>query len=156
MQTIPLAAHLRVAIARTARRLRQEASALSPSMQAGLATVDRHGPLTPSEFADRERIKRPTATRLLANLEAEGLITRTPDPTDGRSSLIALSPDGATLLKEVRTRKDAFLAERLGKLSPEDRATLDRAASILEELLDYDRPEAERHHQNAGPDAPRR
>src|SRR3954453_19228977 len=140
MQTIPLAAHLRVAIARTARRLRQEASALSPSMQAGLATGGRHGALTPSEFADRERIKRPTATRLLATLEAEGLVTRTPDPADGRSSLIALSPQGAALLKEVRTRKDAFLADGLGKLTPEDRATLDRAADILEGLLD-DGPE---------------
>ena len=136
MQTTPLAAHLRVAIARTARRLRQEASALSPSMQAGLATIDRHGPLTPSEFADRERIKRPTATRLIGNLEAEGLVTRTPDPLDGRSSLISLTPAGAALLREVRTRKDAFLAERLRKLSPEDRATLDRAAEILEGMLD--------------------
>src|SRR3954464_7717287 len=120
MQTTPLAARLRVAIARTARRLRQEASALSPSMQAGLATVDRHGPLTPSEFADRERIKRPTATRLIANLEAEGLVARTPDPLDGRSSLISLTPEGAVLLEQVRTRKDAFLAERLRTLSPED------------------------------------
>jgi DNA-binding MarR family transcriptional regulator len=136
VQTTPLAAHLRVAIARTARRLRQEASALSPSMQAGLATVERYGPLTPSEFADRERIKRPTATRLIANLEAEGLVSRTPDPLDGRSSLISVTREGAVLLKDVRTRKDAFLAERLRRLSPEDRATLDRAAGILEELLD--------------------
>jgi DNA-binding MarR family transcriptional regulator len=105
-------------------------------MQAGLATVDRHGPLTPSEFADRERIKRPTATRLIANLEAEGLVARTPDPLDGRSSLISVTPEGAALLEQVRTRKDAFLAERLRRLSPEDRATLDRAAGILEELLD--------------------
>lgn len=135
MRTIPLAAHLRVAIARTARRLRQEASALSPSMQAALATVDRHGPLTPSEFADRERVKRPTATRIIANMEAEGFVARTPDPVDGRSSLISLTPEGAALLEEVRTRKDLFLAERLGRLSPEDRATLDRAATLLEELL---------------------
>src|SRR3954451_22125184 len=135
MQTIPLAAHLRVAIARTARRLRPEASALSPSMQAGLATVDRHGPLTPSEFADRERIKRPTATRLIANLEGDGLVSRTQDPLDGRSSLITLSPEGAALLREVRTRKDAFLADRLRRLAREDRATLDRAATLLEELL---------------------
>ena len=110
-------------------------------MQAGLATVDRHGPLTPSEFADRERIKRPTATRLIANLEADGLISRTPDPADGRSSLIALTAEGRALLREVRTRKDLFLAERLRKLSPEDRATLDRAAGILERLLEDGDPQ---------------
>src|SRR5919112_475468 len=121
----PLAAHLRLAVARTARRLRQEAGGgLSPTMTAALATVDRHGPLTPSELAARERIQRPTATRLIAKLEADGLVGRTADPVDGRSFLIALTPEGAALLRELRTRKDAFLAERLRRLSGEDRATL--------------------------------
>ena len=60
---------------RTARRLRQEAGGeLSPSLTAALSTVERHGPLTPSEVAARERIQRPTATRVLARLEEEGLI----------------------------------------------------------------------------------
>ena len=105
-------------------------------MQAGLATVDRHGPLTPSEFADRERVQRPTITRVVAKLEDAELVARAADPTDGRSSLIALTPKGAALLAEVRTRKDAFLAERLRKLPAEDRATLARAAELLEGLLE--------------------
>ena len=131
----PLAAHLRLAVTRTARRLRQEAGGgLTPSQTAALATIHRHGPLTPSELAERERIKRPSATRLVANLEAEGLITKTPDPDDRRSCLLAVSHEGSELLREVRTRKDAYLAERLRKLSAEDRATLRRAAEILEEL----------------------
>ena len=59
----PLAAHLRLAIARTARKLRQEAGGgLSPSQTSALAVVERHGPLTPSELAARERVQRPTAT----------------------------------------------------------------------------------------------
>jgi DNA-binding MarR family transcriptional regulator len=133
----PLAAHLRLAIARTARRLRQEAGGgLSPSLNAALATVERHGPLTPSELADRERVQRPTITRVVAKLEAAELVTRTADPLDGRSSLIALTPHGAALLAELRTRKDAFLEARLRKLPAEDRATLARAAVLLEELLD--------------------
>ena len=85
-----LAGHLRITIARTARRLRQEAGTeLSPSLTAALATVERHGPLTPSELAARERIQRPTATRVLARLEEEGLVVRTPDPQDRRSSLVS-------------------------------------------------------------------
>jgi DNA-binding MarR family transcriptional regulator len=104
-------------------------------MQAALATIERHGPLTPSELAARERIQRPTATRLVARLEEDGLIARTADPVDRRSFLIALTPEGEALLREVRTRKDAFLAERLRRLSPEDRATLNRAADLLEDLL---------------------
>jgi len=134
---LPLAAHLRLAVARTARRLRQEAEGgLSPTLTAALATVDRHGPLTPSELADRERIRRPTATRLIAKLEDEGLVGRTADPVDGRSFLIAMTPEGTALLREIRTRKDAFLASRLRRLSPEDRATLRRAAELLEEVLE--------------------
>jgi DNA-binding MarR family transcriptional regulator len=131
-----LATHLRLTIVRTARRLRQEAgSDLSPSLTAALSTVERHGPMTPSELAARERIQRPTATRVLARLEDNGLVERTPDPHDGRSSLVAATPAARALLDELRTRKTAFLAERLGRLGPDDRAVLDRAAGILERML---------------------
>src|SRR4051794_40692353 len=139
MQTIPradLASHLRLTIARTARRLRQEAgSELSPSMTAALATIEHHGPMTPSELAARERIQRPTATRVLARLEEMALIQRTPDPQDRRSSLVAVTPPASELLAELRTRKTAFLAERLDRLDAEDRAALERAADILERML---------------------
>jgi DNA-binding MarR family transcriptional regulator len=134
-----LAVRLRLVIARTARRLRQEAgSELSPSQAAALATIDRHGPLTPSELADRERIKRPTATRVIAWLEEAGLVDRTRDPQDGRSSLVTLAPAGRVLLDRVRARKDVYLAQRLRELDPEERATLDRAAAILERVLEGD------------------
>jgi DNA-binding MarR family transcriptional regulator len=132
-----LAVRLRLTIARTARRLRQEAGEeLSPSQTAALATIDRHGPLTPSELATRERIQRPTVTRVVARLEEAGLVQRTRDPQDGRSSLVALSPAGRELLARGRTRKDAYLARRLRELDAEERVTLQRAAAILERLLE--------------------
>jgi DNA-binding MarR family transcriptional regulator len=131
-----LAGHLRLTILRTARRLRQEGGGeLSPSMNAALVTLEKHGPMTPSELAVRERIQRPTATRVLARLEEAGLMTRTPDPADGRSSLLAVNPAGAELLAELRMRKTAFLAHRLEGLDAADRATLERAADILERML---------------------
>src|SRR5689334_167301 len=141
MATIPhLASHLRFAIARTARRMRQEAgTGLSPTLTAALATIDRHGPLTPSELATRECVQRPTATKLIAKLEAEGLVDRTVDIWDKRSSLIEITSAGHVLLEDARTRKDEFLAERLRKLSAEERAVLDRAAEILERMLEEDR-----------------
>ena len=127
-------------IVRTARRLRQEAgSELSPSLTAALSTVERHGPMTPSELASRERIQRPTATRVLARLEDDGLVERTPDPRDGRSSLVAATPRARALLAELRTRKDAFLAKRLAALDAEERAVLDRAAALLERVLEEGR-----------------
>jgi DNA-binding MarR family transcriptional regulator len=135
-----LAVRLRLAVTRTARRLRQEASAgLSPSQGAMLATIERHGPLTPSELALRERVQRPTVTRMLARLEADGIVQRAADPADGRSFLVSLTPAGRTLLDEVRTRKDAYLASRLNELDDEERAALDRAATVLEQLLEGDR-----------------
>jgi DNA-binding MarR family transcriptional regulator len=135
--TIPaLADRLRVVLARTARRLRQEAGAdLGPTLTAALGTVERHGPLTPSELAAQERIQRPTATRLIAKLEQRGLIARTAVPGDARSCLLTITLQGAATLAEIRTRKDAFLARRLRALSAEDRATLARAADLLEGLL---------------------
>ena len=132
-----VAGHLRLVVARTARRLRQEAGGgLSPSLNTALATVDRHGPLTPSELADRERISRPTATRLVARLEEQGLVARTADPADGRSSLLAATPAGSALLAELRTRKDAYLARRLRRLDADERATLARASELLDRLLE--------------------
>jgi DNA-binding MarR family transcriptional regulator len=132
-----VAARLRLGITRTARRLRQEGGhSLSPSQSAALVTVERHGPLTPSELAARERVQRPTVTRVLARLEETGLVTRAADPGDRRSSLVSLTPAGAELLAESRTRKDAFLARRLERLDPADRATLARAAELLEALLE--------------------
>jgi len=137
ISTVDLAHRLRPAIARVARRMRQEAGGeLSPSQSAALTTIDCHGPLTPSELATRERIQRPTATRVLARLEEARLIARTADPPDRRSSLVSATPAGSALLMEMRARRDAWMAERLDSLSSEDLAALDRAAGILERMLE--------------------
>jgi DNA-binding MarR family transcriptional regulator len=134
-----LASRLRLAVARTARRLRQEAGGgLSPTLTAALASIERHGPLTPSELADRERVKRPTATRLIRTLEEGGLVTRTADVSDLRSSLIAITPEGPELMRTLRTRKDFYLAQRLRALDDDERETLARAADLLERLLEED------------------
>lgn len=134
---VDLAARLRLAVTRTARRLRQESGTeLSPSLTAALATVERHGPLTPSELADCERIQRPTATRIAARLQEAGLIERTGDPGDGRVTLLSASTEGRTLLRRVRTRKNAYLARRLRDLPAADLAALERAADVLERLLE--------------------
>jgi DNA-binding MarR family transcriptional regulator len=131
------ASRLRLVVTRTARRLRQEAGGdLSPSQSAALATIERHGPLTPSELAAREQIRRPTATRIIGCLEEAGLVERTPDPLDRRSTLIAATPPGRALMRRLRTRKTAYLARRMEGLDEEELAALERAAEILERLLE--------------------
>ena len=135
-----LAAHLRLVITRTARRLRQQTGTdLGPSQLSALASVERHGPLTPSELASIERIQRPSATRIVARLEEAGLVERVADPTDRRSFTVGINADGRALMNKLRTRKNAYLARRLRGLDAEDLATLDRAAEILEDLLEGER-----------------
>jgi DNA-binding MarR family transcriptional regulator len=135
------AARLRLVIGRAARRMRQEAGTeLRPSTASALVTVELHGPLTPSELADVERVKRPTATRILRGLEEEGLVQRTPDPKDGRSALISITPEGRERLRRLRQRKNAYMARRLLDLDAALLAALVGAAEIIERLLESDRP----------------
>ncbi|HET8815575.1 MAG TPA: MarR family transcriptional regulator [Solirubrobacterales bacterium] len=143
---IPLserAVHLRTAIVRMARRLRQEAAAettgLTPTSVAALATIERHGPITPSEIAAIERVKRPTITRTLACLEREGLIDRAPDPEDGRSALVSVNAAGRERLRRLRGRKSAYLARRMRNLSAEEVETLEHAVEILERMREGER-----------------
>ena len=131
------AARLRLAINRTARRLRQEAgSELGPASVGALATIERAGPLTPSELARQERIQRPTATRILARLVEGGLVARAADPSDGRCSIVSVTPEGTALLRSLRRRKNAYLSRRMRDLPGDDVATLERAAEILERVLE--------------------
>jgi DNA-binding MarR family transcriptional regulator len=135
-----LSSRLRLAIARSARRMRQEAGTdLSPSLTSALATIERHGPITPSELAELERVQRPSATRIVSRLETEGLVDRAADPADGRSSLVSASAQGRALLRRLRTRKNAYLARRLRDLPDSDVETLREAADVLERLLEGER-----------------
>ena len=139
-RVVEVATQLRMAILRTARRLRQEAGVdLGPALIAALGTIERNGPLTPSELADLERVKRPTATRMINRLEAEGLIVRARDPADGRSCLVSASARGLELLRRLRKRRTAYLARRLRELDPDEVAELARAAEILERLVEGER-----------------
>ena len=84
MQTTSLASLLRLTIGRTNRRLRQEGGGELPSSQySALVSVDRHGPLTPSELAAHERIQRPTATRVSPSSRTPACCSAPPTPATG-------------------------------------------------------------------------
>jgi DNA-binding MarR family transcriptional regulator len=132
-----LASRLRLTVTRLARRLRtQLPGELSPSQLATLSSVERLGPLTLGELSAVERVKPPTMTRIVACLEEQGLVTRTVDPTDRRVARVAASADGRRFVDRSRSHKDAYLAERLRALDPDDRAALERAADVLDRLLE--------------------
>ena len=135
-QTAETTSALRIAIMRTARRLRAQRSDTSLSLGAiaALATLDREGPLTPGELADQERVQPPSMTRTLAALEAARLVQRVPHPTDRRQVLVSTTPQAHAMLKADRLRRDEWLATRMRSLTAEERATLAAATQILERI----------------------
>jgi len=135
-----LAAHLRISVFRTSRRLRYQGDAgVSPTLLAALATIERHGPMTPGALAAHEHIRKPTTTRIVGSLTELGMIERTPDPLDGRVAWVQITGTGRKLLQRVRRRNDAFLSDRLKRLSPDEIDTLSRAAELLDRLTEDDR-----------------
>ena len=136
-----LATALRISVSRLARRLRVERlmpelaePALSDTQLAALATLVRHGAMSPGDLAEHEKVQPPSMTRVIAALVDWGLVTRAPHPTDRRQVILTVTPDGRSLVQKVRRRKEAWLAQRLAELSPQERATLREAAPILEKL----------------------
>ena len=132
-----LASRLRLVVTRLARRLRtQLPGEVSPSQLAALSIVERLGPLTLGELSNTERVKPPTMTKIVACLEEQGLVSRTVDEKDRRVARVQATRAGLRFLEESRQQKDAYLAERLRSLDAADRAALQRAADVLERLVE--------------------
>jgi DNA-binding MarR family transcriptional regulator len=134
-----LAARLRLSVTRLARRLRQKSDVEATASQiSALATIERLGPLTIGELSTAERVQPPSMTRIVAGLEELGLIQRETDERDRRVARVRVTPIGQRLLERSRSKKNAYLAARLGSLSDDERTALARAADILERLLESD------------------
>jgi DNA-binding MarR family transcriptional regulator len=134
--TAGLASAMRVSVMRLARRLRNERpdSGLTLTQVATLATIERHGPMTPREVADHERVQPPSMTRVLCVLQERGLIDRVAHPSDGRQQLVSLTQAGKSLLGEDRRWREAWLAQRLAELNPQELEILRRAVPIIDRI----------------------
>lgn len=130
-----LAGLVRLAVLRLNRTLRANPAdaVVTPAARAALGTLGTHGAMSPGELARRENVRPPAISPVLASLERQGLVVRRPHPTDGRQSVIELSPAGAALVEEIRDR-EAWLASRIRELSERDRHTLLRALTIVDRL----------------------
>jgi DNA-binding MarR family transcriptional regulator len=118
------------------RRLRREddASGLAAPKLSALSVVVHAGPLTLGALAAAEQVRPPTMTRIVAALEAEGLVTREADAHDGRIAHVRATARGARVLEQGRARRVAALSKALSELSASERATLDQAVGIMERL----------------------
>ena len=136
-----LASELRLSVMRLRRRLANERhpdNELSLNQMAVLGALYRNGDLAVGELAAHERVQPPSMTRTVNCLEEGGYVTRRPHATDGRQVLVALTETGRATVLADRARRDAWLAQRLRELSPEERAVLRAAAPILERLAQKD------------------
>ena len=124
---------IRESITKVNRRLRQTRPLgdMTIAQISAMVSLEAAGAMTPRELAETERVQPPTITRIIARLEERGLIQRTPHPTDGRQVILAPSPAGRQLLAEYQRVRDEWLAQRVARLSAEERNTLHRAAEIL-------------------------
>jgi DNA-binding MarR family transcriptional regulator len=143
--TVPVTApalpsRLRMVVTRLARRLRQQGEAsASPTQLAALATIERDGPLTLGALAAIERVRPPTITAAVGRLEERGLVRRRVDARDRRVARVEITPQGRRLLAQSRSRKTAYLERQLAALTRDERDTLERAAEILERVLEKER-----------------
>jgi DNA-binding MarR family transcriptional regulator len=134
-----LASQLRLTIARLSRRIRQETiggESLTASGMAALATIERLGPITLGELAGVEQVQPPSMTRIVARIEELGYATRVVDAGDRRVARLEITDLGRKVLARSRTRKDAFLAKRVARLTDEERAVVAAALPLLARLQD--------------------
>ena len=136
-----LATAMRISISRLARRLRVERlglggteTVLSDIQLAALAALERHDSMTPGELAEHEKVQPPSMTRVIAVLEERGLVRRAPHATDRRQVVLTVTAEGRNVVQRVRRRREAWLAQRLQELTPEEHQVLRAAAPILEKI----------------------
>ena len=116
-------------------------SGLTASRLSALSVIVFGGPISISELAEAEQVRPPTISRLVKELEWEGLVSRQRDTRDRRVIRIRATSKGKRLLFEGRERRVAKLAERVAGLSPEERERLAEAAATLERFsLPADHP----------------
>jgi DNA-binding MarR family transcriptional regulator len=142
METLPLevtraAGELRALVGRLARRLRQTSvvGEMTLSQASVLSLLEREGPATPGILATKERISPQSMGAILISLEALGLVSRTPDPTDGRSLVISLTEAGLQAVQGARRQREERLARALADhFTAEEQQVLIAALPLLERL----------------------
>jgi DNA-binding MarR family transcriptional regulator len=142
-----LAVRLAVAIKRVHGRLREAAWAgeveLPVAQVAVIKRLRNGGPTTASALAAAEHVSHQAITQTLAALKRAGLVRSAADPTDGRKSVISVTPAGNRLFESAKASRDAWLAHAIGHVvSPRERASLEKSIELLERLADAERQES--------------
>jgi DNA-binding MarR family transcriptional regulator len=127
---------LRSSVMRLSRRIRHQRvdESLSPTEMSVLGTLFRCGPATPSELARKEHVQPPSMTRIVAMLEAKGLVKLQAHPDDRRQKVVTQTEEATSMLEEARRKRNVYLADLAKTLTDEEWAKLREAAPVLEKL----------------------
>ena len=134
-----LAADLRVTISQLSRRLREQATAgdFTASQKSVVLRLDRHGPATVTALAFAEHVKPQSMGATVSSLEALGLVDRTPDPADGRQTILSLNAKARELIRASRAAREDWLHRTLNsKLTRDEQTQLATAIALLNRLLE--------------------
>jgi DNA-binding MarR family transcriptional regulator len=135
-----LAGELRISLGKLIRRLREQAHPgdFTSAQKSVLLRLERDGPATVSSLARAESVRPQSMRVTVAGLEALGAIGGEPDPTDGRQTLIALTPAFRKTVKASRAAKEDWLLRALqAQLSADEQDTLGAAVKLLQRLADF-------------------
>lgn len=131
-----LASELRVVLGQLVRRLRAE-HRFPLTHAAVLGRLDRQGPLSTVDLAGAERVRPQSMGQTLAELEAQGLVSRRPDEADGRRTLLELTDAGRQTLAEDRGRREGWLTQAIEQgFSAEEQEVLAQAIPLLARLTE--------------------
>ncbi|VWC57481.1 MarR family transcriptional regulator [Burkholderia contaminans] len=138
-----LAGELRISVGKLMRRMREQVhpNDLTSSQKSVLLRLDRDGPATVSALARAESVRPQSMRVTVATLETLGAVSGEPDPTDGRQTLIALTPGFRKALQANRAAKDDWLFRALhAQLSEAEQAELASAVKLLQRLAEFQEP----------------
>jgi DNA-binding MarR family transcriptional regulator len=123
-------------VLKLSRRLRNQRAdeTLSPTQLSVLTVLVARGAMTPGELARQEKVQPPSMTRVIAGLEERGLVRREPHPDDRRQVTVSATEPAAAVVEENRRLGNAWLAEHLSRLTPDENEALRAVLPVLEKL----------------------
>lgn len=137
-----VADRLRPTLLRLGRELRRERIAGVSPQQVGLLVSIKYAPgITVGQLATEERVSTAAMSKRVSRLERDGIVARTPSEADRRCVGLTLTEEGQRVLRRVRSRRTAWLASRLGALTPDELAAVAAAVEPLARIVhEDDRP----------------
>jgi DNA-binding MarR family transcriptional regulator len=134
-----LAQELRALFGKLRRRLREQGYVgdLTPSQTSVLLRLEKDGPATASSLARAEGMRPQSMGPLVAALEAAGLVSGAPDPSDGRRTILSLTDACRKWIEEGRAARQDWLSRTIqARLSPQEQEDLAASVELLKRLVD--------------------